>query len=135
MTEETLTVGAPTIIPSDSPDGQHAAFFEDDGERAYFYALDPSRVRNRILDALHIYNVANVVDQHRPSRVSIAWSEDGLKCALLINGYPHAAFDFSVRRGYCRTNSPNFKDPADGSWTTADHSWSDEAVSWLNRAR
>src|SRR5579862_7849556 len=134
MREETLTVGAPTIIPSDSPNGRHAAFFEDDGETAYFYALDPSRVRDRILDGLHIYNVASVVDRHRPSRVSIAWSIDGSKCALLINNYPHAVFDFSARRGYCRTNFPNSKNPADGGWARADHSWSDEAISWLRPA-
>jgi hypothetical protein len=131
MTAETLVVGAPTIIPQDPPDGRHSAFFEDDGETGYFYALDLLRTPDRILDALHIYYVKNVVDRDRPSRVDIVWSEDGLKCALLINDHPHAAFDFSARRGYCRTNFPNSKNPADGSWMTADHSWSDEVLSWF----
>jgi hypothetical protein len=80
---------------------------------------------------MHIYNVANVVDRDKPSQVEVVWSDDGSKCALLINGYPHAAFDFSARHGYCRTNFPNLRNPEDGSWVQADHSWSDEAVSWL----
>jgi len=131
MPEETLVVGTPTIIPVDSPDGHHSAFFEDDGETGYFYALDLSRTPDMILDALQIYNVANVVDRDKPSQVEVVWSEDGSKCALLINGYPHAAFDFSARRGYCRTNFPNSRNPEDRSWVQGDHSWSDEAVSWL----
>lgn len=48
-----------------------------------------------ILDAVHIYNVANVVDRDRPFALSIVCSEDGMNCALLINGYPHAAFNFA----------------------------------------
>jgi hypothetical protein len=128
---ETLVVGTPTIIPVDSPDGRHSAFFEDDGEVAYFYALDLSLAADKIVDAVQIYNVADVTDRERPSQVKVVWSEDGAKCALLINDYPHAAFDFSAKRGYCRTNFPNFKDPADRSWRTADHSWSHEAIDWL----
>jgi hypothetical protein len=131
MQGEVLLVGTPTIIPVDSPDGRHSAFFEDEGETGYFYALDLLRSPDKILDAVHIYNVANIVDRDKPSQIDIVWSEDGSKCALLINNYPHATFDFSARRGYCRTNFPNFENPTDGSWTTADHSWSDEAISWL----
>jgi len=129
--EETILVGAPTIIPHDSPDGRHSAFFEDDGDTGYFYALDLSRSADKILDAVHIYNVANVVDRERASRVNIVWSGDGSKCALLINDYPHAVFDFFGRRGYCRTNFPNFRNAEDCSWAKDDHSWSDEAVAWL----
>ncbi len=131
MSSERLMVGSQIIFPCDSPDGRHSAFFEDEGETGYFYALDLLRTHNMILDAVHIYNVANVVDRDKPSQVEIVWSADGLKCALLINDYPHAAFDFSERRGYCRKNFPNFKNPKDGSWITADHSWSDEAIAWL----
>ena len=84
-----------------------------------------------ILDAVQIYNVENVVDRDRPSQVGIVWSSDGARCALLINNYPHAVFDFCAKRGYCRTNFPNFENPGDGSWIKADHSWSDEAVAWV----
>jgi hypothetical protein len=134
MTEEVFLVGTPTIIPHDSPDGHHSAFFEDDGETGYFYALDLSRTPDMILDAVHIYDVASVVDRDRPSKLKIVWSKDGSRCALLINDYPHAAFDFFARRGYCRTNFPNFRNPEDGSWMKADHSWADGAVSWIGQA-
>jgi hypothetical protein len=85
-----------------------------------------------ILDAVHIYNVANVADRERPSTVCIVWSEEGTQCALLINAYPHAAFDFSAKRGYCRTNFPNFHHQAERGWSPSDHSWSDDAVAWLS---
>jgi hypothetical protein len=71
-----------------------AAVFEDDGRTGYFYALDESLEGNPILDAVHIYNVEDISDAHIPSDVKIGWSEDSQKCVLLINGYPHAAFDF-----------------------------------------
>jgi hypothetical protein len=128
---ETLKVGTPIIVAQDSPNGRYSAFFEDEGETGYFYAIDFSRSGDTIVDAVNIYNVSNVVDRDRPSQVKILWSEDGTKCALLINEHPHAAFDFVARRGYCRTNFPNFKNPEDGSWVTADHTWSHAAVSWL----
>ena len=131
MAEETLTVGTPTIISQDSPNERYSTFFEDEGETGYFYAVDFSRTASTIVDAVQIYNVANVIDRDRPSVVKIVWSKNGMRCALLINGYPHAAFDFSAKRGYCRTNFPNFKNPEDGRWITVDHTWSDEAVSWL----
>jgi hypothetical protein len=131
MHEAMFLVGTPVTIPSGSPDNRHGAFFEDDGDSGYFYALDLSRPEDRVVDAVHIYNVENVVDRYRPSLVNILWSEDGSKCALLINNYPHAVFDFSAKRGYCRTNFPNFEESADERWRKSDHSWSDEAISWL----
>ena len=131
MDEQTFQVGSDVFVAEDAPDGPHSAFFEDDGETGYFYAVDLSRSENTILDAVHIYTVTNVVDRDRPSTLSIVWSEDGTKCALLINGHPHAAFDFAAERGYCRTNFPNFPNQPEGSWSTSDHSWSDDAVAWL----
>jgi hypothetical protein len=130
MIGKTLKVGTPTFIPQDSPNSHYSAYFEDDGETGYFYAVDLS-AQLKILDAVHIYNVRDVVDLNRPSQVTIVWSEDGSKCALFINDYPHAAFDFSRKRGYCRTNFPYFNEPDDAGWMTSDHSWSDEAISWL----
>jgi len=49
VAEETLTVGTPIIIPQDSPNGRYGAFFEDEGETGYFYAVDFSRLRTRLL--------------------------------------------------------------------------------------
>jgi hypothetical protein len=131
MYEETFKPGDKTLFTIDAPTGPYGALFEDDGDTGYFYAFDLRRQKNRILDAVHIYNVANVVDRSRPSTLHIAWSDDGFKCALLINGYSHAAFDFVGKRGYCRTNFPNFPDTPENDWLMSDHSWSDDAVAWL----
>src|SRR6266567_1209732 len=86
----TLHVGIAALLQEDSPSHRWSAFFEDDGETGYLYAVDPERADNSILDAVHIYNVASVVDRQKPSVLSIVWSADESKCALLINDYPHA---------------------------------------------
>jgi hypothetical protein len=112
---QTFQVGANTVIQSDAPGRSCAVVFEDDGETAYFYALDLKHAQDPILDAVHIYTVANVTDRYTSSKLSILWSDDASKCALLINGYPHAAFDFAARRGFCRTNFPNSPNPAECS--------------------
>jgi hypothetical protein len=131
MPEQTFKPGDKALIGSDSPTHPNSAFFEDDGDTGYFYAMDLARSENMILDAVHIYNVANVLDRDRESSLSIVWSADGMKCALLINGYPHATFDFGAKRGYCRTNFPNLPNTPTGCWDSSDHYWSDEAVAWL----
>jgi hypothetical protein len=125
-----LHVGRKEMFHADSPAGQFSVFFEDDGETGYFYALDhQGDPKNRIVDAVHIYNAANVADKQKPSELSILWSPDGTKCALLINDYPHAAFDFAARHGYCRTNFPNFSDS--DNWNRSDHNWSEDGIDWL----
>jgi hypothetical protein len=131
MQKRTFRPGDQTSFGSDSFTHPHSAFFEDDGESGYFYAMDLTRSDDMILDAVHIYNVANVSDRDRESSISIVWSADGMQCALLINGYPHATFDFGAKRGYCRTNFPNFPNTPSSCWDSSDHSWSDEAVAWL----
>jgi hypothetical protein len=127
VAEETVTVGEPTAVEGPSPRSTFAVVFEDDGETGYLYGLDFSREGNPILDAMQIYNVAQVVDRDKPSLVQLVWSSDGLKAALLINKYPHAVFDFEACHGYCRTGFP----PADPKWTEFDHSWDDSAVELL----
>ena len=131
VTQYTLHVGTAALLQGDSPSHKRSAFFEDDGETGYLYAVDPERADNSILDAVHIYNVADVDDRQSPSMLSIVWSADGSKCALLINDYPHAIFDFISKRGYCRTNFPNFHNSPESGWLKSDHTWSDEAASWL----
>ena len=43
---------------------------------AWFYGLDTSLETNPILDALHIYDVASVVNKEKPSLAQIVWTED-----------------------------------------------------------
>jgi len=131
MQETTFKPGDRTFFASDSLTPPYSAAFEDDGQTGYFYALDLTRSDNMILDAVHIYNVANVSDRERLSSLSIVWSADGMKCALLINDYPHAAFDFVARRGCSRTNFPNSPNTPAACWGDSDHHWSDEAIAWL----
>ncbi|HKU27701.1 MAG TPA: DUF2251 domain-containing protein [Candidatus Sulfotelmatobacter sp.] len=131
LLEETLHVGTEAFLASDSPNGRWSTYFEDDGETGYFYAWDLELPDNNILDALHIYNVSTVVDRDRPSIVQIVWSAEGAKCALLINRFPHAMFDFEAKRGYCRTSFPKSHKASCAGWEQSDHSWSDEAASWI----
>ena len=124
--EQQLLVGTPLVVEGAAPEGRYVAVFEDDGDTGYFYALDPSSEGNSIQDALHIYNVASVTDRVVPSLVKIAWSVDSLKAILLINGYPHAVFDFESQRGYCRSGFPP---PSPSSaWARYNHEWSESAV-------
>ena len=127
--EQEIRVGEPTVIGGRSPTPPFVVVFEDDGATGYFYAYDTSRTGNPIVDAMHIYNVADVTDKHLPSEVQIVWSPDGQKAALLINKYLHAIFDFSARRGYCRTGFP----PPANEWPEHGqgwdgHEWDDKAV-------
>ncbi len=111
-------------VEAPSPRTSFGVVFEDDEETGYIYGLELSQQGNPIVDAMHLYNVAQVVDRDKPSSIQIFWSSDGLKAAVLINKFPHAVFDFEVRRGYCRTNFP----PADLKWTKFDHAWDDRAL-------
>ncbi len=121
---EELHVGNPVVIESAAPHSRFAAVFEDDGETGHFYALDNSQSDQPIQDAMHIYDVEEISDRDTPSHVKIAWSTDSMKVELLINGHPHAVFDFSAKRGYCRSGFP--PPPASSGWTG--HQWSDEAL-------
>ena len=97
MTER-FTPGRPTFLASDSPSQPYSTVFEDDGETGYFYAWDQSQAEGQILDAIHVYDVASVVDKHLESEVEIVWAGDGLKSVLLINGPSRAVFDFAAKR-------------------------------------
>lgn len=103
--EEIFTVGQDTYCSSISPTSSYGVTFEDDLTTGYFYAVD-TKPDLLILDALHIYNVDDVVDKDKPGKLQIMWSNDGLIAALLINNYCHAIFDFKSKAGYCRNGFP-----------------------------
>ncbi|MEE7548307.1 DUF2251 domain-containing protein [Xanthomonas sp. Kuri4-1] len=126
VAQHPITVGTDIAIEGAAPQGPFSVVFEDDGDTAYCYALDRTRPEQPIQDAMHVYDVASVADRERPSTVTIGWSLDALKAVLLINEYPHAVFDFSAKRGYCRTGFPP---PAAGSGWSG-HAW-DDAVAEL----
>ncbi|WP_369915925.1 DUF2251 domain-containing protein [Xanthomonas sp. NCPPB 3005] len=124
--ESELLVGTALVVEAQAPEEPFVAVFEDDGDTGYFYAVDPSADDNPIQNALHIYNAADVADRETPSEVKIGWSQDSKKVVLLINGYPHAIFDFEAKRGYCRTGFPPA--PENSPWGLHGHAWSDAAV-------
>jgi hypothetical protein len=68
------------------------------------------------------------VDRQIESIAEILWSADGLKSALLINGYPHAVFDFAGKRGYCRNNFPKFQKASQSDWIASAHEWDDSVM-------
>ncbi len=109
--EEIFTVGHDTFFESVSPTSSYGVTFEDDLTTGYFYAVD-TKPDLKIIDALHIYNVADVVDKDKPSKIQITWSNDGLIASLLINSYCHAIFDFKHNAGYCRNGFPE----SNGDW-------------------
>ncbi|HVX28074.1 MAG TPA: DUF2251 domain-containing protein [Parafilimonas sp.] len=106
--ETTFNVGQENFVDSVSPTNSYAAIFEDDSTTGYFYAID-TKNKTEVLDALHIYNVADVSDKDKPSKIQIFWTDDGLIASLLINDYCHAIFDFDNRAGFCRNSFPKNK--------------------------
>jgi hypothetical protein len=120
---ETITIGIPITLNCSSPKTSFSVAFEDDGETGYFYGLNLENKKQPVLDALHIYNVRDILDSDVSLKIEIRWSEDGLKSGLAINGFIHAVFDFEARKAYCRNNFP----PPDRRFTNS-HQWKDEAL-------
>jgi len=121
---ELRTPGDEFLVGSQSEDGRAAVVFEADGETAYFYAC--AFLNGPILDALHVYNVAAVEDRDRQSEYKVGWSASGRHAILMINGYPHAVFDFDRQRGWCRSGFPPA--PGDGRWSREGHAWDDSCL-------
>lgn len=120
------TPGSQTFVDSVAEGGQLFVVLEDNGETGYFYACEfsgPKR-EQKILDAVHIYNVANVVDRGIESECKIGWSPDGQVAVVMINQHPHAVADFRRKRLFSRTDFPK----ASGEWSREGHQWSDDAL-------
>ena len=103
--EEDFIIGQDTYFDSVSPTSSFGVTFEDNLITGYFYAVD-TQPNLQILDALHIYNVADVIDKDKPSKIKIVWTEDGQTVSLLIDNSCHAIFDFKEKAGYCLNGFP-----------------------------
>ena len=118
-------VGRDAVLSADAPSGRFSAVFEDDGETAYFYGLDPdakeAASRSPIVDALHIYDVDAMLQREDPYSVEIRWAEGRNRVGLFIDGECHAVFDFDEKRAVCQSGFP----PASGAFTSS-HEWDDE---------
>jgi hypothetical protein len=143
MQEKQWVPGEDLFIESFAPENRNGVVFEDDGEAAYFYAVerDEDGPGLRILDALHIHQSEEPDDDPagpgdkeyaspgaaatpaaRP--LLIVWSRDWMKCALIIDGFAHALFDFEAHGGYNINEFP----PPNEFWTKGDRKLTDELV-------
>jgi hypothetical protein len=115
MQEKSFVMGEDAFIESHSPENSFGVIFEDDGDTAYFYAVqsDPENPVPRILDALHIYEAQVIPEERKTSKLAIVWSRDWLKSALVLNGLCHAVFDFEKQAGYNINEFP----PPNEFWT------------------
>ena len=114
---------------SDAPEGRYAVVFEDDGDTGYLYGLDSVAqevTSEPIVDALHLYTVANVVDRETAYPVEIRWAKDRNRVGLFIAERCQAVFDFDQKRAVCRSGFP----PATGAFTSS-HEWDDTLTSGL----
>jgi hypothetical protein len=127
MQEMQWTAGQDTFIECLSPENQHGVVFEDDGETAYFYAVEKDKEGDgiRILDALHVRNTEEAGPE--PADLKIVWSRDWQKCALVIDGYVHALFDFEKQGGYNVNEFP----PPNELWTQGDRKLDDDLIQRL----
>lgn len=107
--DESFTVGQ-AWFASVSSDATWAVVFEDDGVTAYFYAstwdAHGEGSFGPVMDAMHIYNVANIADATAPCKIQIGWNAAGTAAMLLINGQAHAIFDRAGANSCCRTGFP-----------------------------
>jgi hypothetical protein len=109
--EEKFRVGEPEpgeknrLISSAASNNEFQVLFEDDGTTGYFYALRNAN-ELELLDALHIYNVADIEDREVPITAQIFWDEAQNTAVLLINGKSHALYDFQRQAGFCRNAFP-----------------------------
>jgi len=125
LREQAITPGTDTFIECQSEESNFAVVFEDDTDTGYFYALElnPQTGQQRILDALHIYQVE---EEEKPAAgmLKIIWSTDWLKCALVIDNKCHAVFDFENQAGYNKSEFP----PPNETWSKSDRMLREELV-------
>jgi hypothetical protein len=129
MQEKSFVLGEEFFAESYAPENNYGVVFEDDGETAYFYAVEkePDREIPQILDALHIYESGSFLAEKRPSKLVIVWARDWLKAALVLDGLCHAVFDFIKQAGYNINQFP----PPNEFWTKADRKLTNELIAKL----
>jgi hypothetical protein len=130
LREQAHNAGEAIFIDCINDINKYAVAFEDDTDTGYFYAfvLD-AEGKQLVLDALHIYNIEEIPEEKRKGIIRIVWSKDWQRCALVINNYCHAIFDFENHGGYCRNEFP----PPNEFWTKGERTLTNEMVTALFR--
>ena len=134
MLERQWTPGEDLFAESFSPESPYGVVFEDDGQTAYFYAVEKDKEGTglRVLDALHILETGIEPEEgeeapepitdvpaaaaQKPAKLQIVWSRDWMKSALVIDGLCHALFDFIAHGGHNINEFP----PPNELWTQGD---------------
>lgn len=128
MQEKKWTPGEDLFIESFSMENRFGVVFEDDGEAAYFYAVEKDEQGDglQILDALHIHETEeeDEAGSGGEKTLLIIWSRDWMKCALVIDGFCNALFDFKAQGGYNINEFP----PPNEFWTKGDRKLTDELI-------
>jgi hypothetical protein len=140
MQEREWMPGEDLFIESFSPENKFGTVFEDDGDSAYFYAVekDDGGTGLRVLDALHIFETEEDgvegddeagedklrLAAGQPVKLLVVWSRDWEKCALVIGGLCHAIFDFKAQGGYSINEFP----PPNDVWTKGDRKMTIERI-------
>jgi hypothetical protein len=127
MQEQSFIMGQDKFVESYSPKNKFGVVFEDDGETAYFYAVekDDQGQGLQVLDALHIYE-APLSGEISPqsSKLAMLWSRNWMQCVLIIDARCHALYDFEGRGGYNINEFP----PPNSIWTTGERKLTDELL-------
>lgn len=141
MQEADIVPGENAFVESFSPESRFGVVFEDDGDTAYFYAVEKDNAPPpdneppdqsgpgsglKILDALHIYEGA----EFGKTNLKIVWSRDWMKCALVLDGYCHALFDFAEQGGYNINEFP----PLNSIWSKKGRKLTNELIKSLFQA-
>jgi hypothetical protein len=129
LKEQKIQIGEAIYIESNALENNFSVMFEDDTDSGYFYGgvKTADTAELRIVDMLHIYDVKSIAETERQATLSIVWSADWLKCALVINNYCHAVFDFENQGGYNRNEFP----PPNEIWTKQERKLKDEMITRL----
>jgi hypothetical protein len=129
MQDREWVPGEDLFLESISPETAFGVVFEDDGDAAYFYAVEKDKEGTgvQILDALHIHERDEEDEVSEKKKLLIVWSRDWLKAALVIDGRCHALFDFEAHGGY---NINEFPAPNE-IWTREGRKLTDELVQRL----
>lgn len=125
MSRHAAKIGEKLVLQENSPSGEYALVFEDDGDTGYLYALTPDGVGGlELLDALHIYNAE---DSLRGTDISLEllWSADSRRAGLRVNASLWAVFDFAAQKGWTRSEFP----PPQGRWKGGEREpWNPELI-------
>jgi hypothetical protein len=124
MQEANWIAGEDLFLESFAAENSYGVVFEDDGDTAFFYAVEKTADELRILDALHIHESNEEADPLPAAQLKIIWAKDWLKCALVIDGHVHALFDFEAHGGYNINEFP----PPNEFWTAGDRKLTGELI-------